>query len=261
MDAFFPPPVDGWFTPNENVRGPWDIRFCHGGPIAALIAWSLEDLAPDKQLTRLTIDLIRPVPMDGFRLDTEITRQGRTVTTTACVLTDRRDKVCAKAAAMHLAEVDIGDVPNVEISGPVAEEMTPGVFPLGNYAHDLPNFAKGAEIAYPPGEDSTPGPTTVWMRTVPLFEGQPLSAFQKICPLADCGNGISRNEEIGELSFVNPDITIVMHRKPVGDWIASQAVSHWHSNGIGAAESTLFDAEGPVGVATQTLVIRRDHAS
>jgi hypothetical protein len=48
----------------------------------------------------------------------------------------------------------------------------------------------------------------------------------------------------------------VLHREPVGEWFGIQAVSHWQPDGIGMADALLFDTEGAVGRALQTLLIR-----
>jgi hypothetical protein len=112
------------------------------------------------------------------------------------------------------------------------------------------------ETRYPPGHDNSPGPTTAWLRTLPLVAGETPTPFQRLCPLADCGNALSRNGEPDTASFINPDLTIVLHRLPEGDWLGSSSVSHWQPNGIGLADALLFDERGPVGRALQTLVIR-----
>jgi hypothetical protein len=54
---------------------------------------------------------------------------------------------------------------------------------------------------------------------------------------------------------VNADLTINLHREPRGEWFGSRSVSHWQSNGIGLADALIFDEFGPVGRATQTLLL------
>ena len=54
------------------------------------------------------------------------------------------------------------------------------------------------------------------MSTAPLLPDETPSPFQRICPLADCGNAFSRHAEPVEIAFVNPDLTIALHRDPVG---------------------------------------------
>ena len=74
--------------------------------------------------------------------------------------------------------------------------------------------------------------------------------------LADCGNATSRNANLDTVTFVNPDLTIVLHRLPESEWHASSAISFWEPTGIGLSQATLFDEKGPVGVASQTLLIQ-----
>ena len=106
------------------------------------------------------------------------------------------------------------------------------------------------------GDGPEPGPTRAWMRTVPLLEDEVPSPFQRICPLADCGNAISRNADPLPLTFVNTDLTILLHRPPVGEWLGMDSVSRWEPSGIGMSDSLLFDDLGPVGRALQVLSIR-----
>jgi hypothetical protein len=96
----------------------------------------------------------------------------------------------------------------------------------------------------------------MWMRTkFPILLDEGPSPFQKIAPLAECGNGISYIGHVADASFVNPGLTMSMHRRPVGDWFASRSISYWHACGIGMADSELFDVDGPVGRATQRLIL------
>jgi hypothetical protein len=96
----------------------------------------------------------------------------------------------------------------------------------------------------------------MWMRTkFPILPNEDPSPFQEIAPLADCGNGISYNGHIADASFVNPDLTMSMHRRRVGDCFASRSISYWHACGIGMPDSELFDVDGPVGRATQSLML------
>lgn len=130
------------------------------------------------------------------------------------------------------------------------------MFAVENAHHGLPFFRDWIDVAYPPGESSAPGPTTLWMKTPPLVKDETPSPFQKICPLADCGNGTSRNAELTDATFVNPDLTIILHRLPESEWLASSAISFWENTGIGMSSATLFDEQGSVGCALQTLLIQ-----
>ena len=58
------------FVPTELARGPWDPNAQHGGPCAALLAGLLEqhDAGPPAHVARMTIELLRPVPMQSIEL-------------------------------------------------------------------------------------------------------------------------------------------------------------------------------------------------
>jgi len=93
------------------------------------------------------------------------------------------------------------------------------------------------------------------MRTPKLLQGEDPSPIQALCPLADCGNGISWNAPTTEMGFMNTDLTVHIHREPVSDWLASDSISHWQPTDIGMSQSVLYDTQGPVGTALQTLVL------
>ena len=253
--AFFT--IDGeWFRPTDHCRGPWDPDACHAGPPTGLIARASEQLVPGQQLVRLTVDLTRPVPHSGFRIDAKVTRAGRTVSTTEMTILNGDDKPVIIGRGMHIAAGDHGLLPTTEHATPVLAESEPGDFPIRSGFHGLPMFSGGVDMRYPPGETNEPGPTRAWMRTVPLLADEEPSPFQRMCPLADCGNAISRNAEPVALAFMNADLTVLLHRPPVGEWLGMESVSRWEPTGIGISDSLLFDHQGPVGRALQTLIIQ-----
>ena len=245
-----------WFQPTDAARGPWDPNACHAGPPSGLLARASERLVPDQQLVRLTVDLMRPVPHVGFRVEAAITRPGRTVSTTEMRLVDADGKTMIVGRGMHLRPQELTDVPTTSAEMPRLDQATPGAFPISTSGHGLPAFATGVTMMYPPGDDNSPGPTRAWMHTIPLLPDEEMSPFQKICPLADCGNAISRNEEPGRFAFMNTDLTIVLHRAPQGTWLGSDAVSRWEPSGLGMSDALLFDDYGPVGRAIQSLIIQ-----
>jgi len=254
--AFFSIDGNGWFLGNDGARGPWSADACHAGPVTGLLARALEREIPDMQLVRITANYLRPIPMAGFRIESETTRTGRATAAAAARLIDTAGKTCATASSVHFACSDVGALATVSIPVPERLGAVPGEFVDDSTHHDKPFFRHAIEVAYPPGEDNGPGPTTLWMRAPALLADETPSPFQRICPLADCGNGISRNADFDNVTFVNPDLTLIVYRLPESEWLASSAVSFWEPTGIGLAQATLFDERGPVGVASQTLLIR-----
>jgi hypothetical protein len=263
--AFFTSPDGRWFEPTALARGPWDADSCHAGPPTGLLARASELAVPGQPLVRLTVDLVRAVPMAGFAVEAEVTRAGRTVSTTVVRMLTGARAESTSARGLHVASYDggeaggahgLGDVPTAEVDGPRLVEAVPGRFPITRTVHGLTCFVDAVETAFPPGQDGSTGPSTLWMRAPRLIAEEEPSAFQRICPLADCGNAVSRNEDVGRLAFMNADLTIALHRRPEGEWFASESVSHWHADGHGISDSRLHDVHGPVGRAVQTLLLR-----
>ncbi len=245
-----------WFNPTELARGPWDPRACHGGPPSALLARASERAVHGQRLARLVVDLERPVPMARFRIDTVVTRNGRTTATTAMEIIDADGRVSVRARALHVSEREVlaatdGD----DFVPPRLQDCQPGPFPVTSARHDLPLFRDAVELRYPPGETSGRGPTTVWMRTVALLPGEEMSPFQRVCPVADCTNAFSRRRDGIEVGLANADLYIALHRDPAGEWIGSKATSVWEPSGVAGAQARLFDELGTIGLAAQTLVL------
>jgi hypothetical protein len=62
---------------SPNAAGPWDGGMQHGSAPAALAVWAAESI-PAKEamrIARVTIDLMRPVPLAPLTLQTEVLRR------------------------------------------------------------------------------------------------------------------------------------------------------------------------------------------
>jgi hypothetical protein len=258
MHASYFTTADGrWFLGTEHARGPWDVAACHAGPPTALMVRELERTIPHQRLARITVEVMRPIPLKGFRVQAEVRRPGRSVTLSEAEIFDD-DYVFARAFGVHtrqLSEFTATTAPWIE---PRFEAAVPGRFPIRDPHHDLPSFIDSVEVRYDLAEGSAGvgGPTTMWLRpTVSILPDEEPSPFQRICPLADCGNGVSYNEYLDRVAFLNVDLTIALHRDPVGEWHAARTVSHWQDDGTGLSDAELFDTKGVVGRALQTLLL------
>lgn len=257
-ESFFTTEDNLWFQPTCHTRGPWHEDHCHAGPPTALLARAVERLNPNQKLVRITVNLIRPIPYSGFSISSELTREGRIVTTSAVQLTDADGKICATATALQMTPQANHPLPSHAVDYGKHTDAVTGDFPIRKTLHDKPAFnGAGVSVKYPEGQTPEPGPTIAWMKTVPLLQDETPSPFQRICPLADCGNAFSRNAEPSEFNFMNPDLTILLHRDPVGEWLGTNASGYWEDCGIGMADAQLFDETGSVGRALQTLLIRK----
>ncbi len=258
-DSYFTTPDGEWFQPTDFCRGPWDPNACHAGPPTGLLARASERALPHQPLARITVDLIRPVPQAGFRVAAEVVRSGKTVSTTLMRVIDGNGKEVITARGLHqavVAEGELDDLPTVAYAPPVFAEAVEGPFPVGKAVHDLPFFRHSVEVRYNPGEPTTAGPKRAWMKTLPLLADEEPSPFQRICPLADCGNAFGRNTDAFDVAFMNTDLTVLLHRAPQGEWFGMDVAGRWEPTGIGMSDALLFDEFGAVGRALQTLLIR-----
>jgi hypothetical protein len=89
----------------------------------------------------------------------------------------------------------------------------------------------------------------------PLLAGEELTPLARLAATADFGNGISAALPFDRYLFINADLTIHLQRPPRGEWIGLDARTLLHVGGTGLAESVLYDVDGPVGRAFQTLVV------
>jgi len=250
------------FRPTDHARGPWHPEHCHAGPPTGLVARALERLVPDKRLTRLTLNLMRPIPHAGFRIRATLARDGRIAATSRAEIVADDGRVVASAEGLHLLSRPAHPYPTRTDSIGSPDDARPGPFPIPRTVHGLPSFlGPGVETRYPDGENGEPGPTIAWLRTVPLLPDEIPSPFQRICPLADCGNAFGRNADPPAVTFANADLTLTLHRDPLGEWLGARAIGFWEADGIGMSEAALFDLHGRVGLAVQTLVLTAPDAN
>ena len=105
---------------------------------------------------------------------------------------------------------------------------------------------------------ATQGPGTVWARQrVPLVDGEEPSPLQRLMLVADSGNGAAAPLDIREWLFLNTELTIHLHRLPVGAWMAVDAQTIVGPAGMGTVAGLLFDERGHVGRSAQCLTVRR----
>jgi len=100
------------------------------------------------------------------------------------------------------------------------------------------------------------GPAAGWLRFGgELVEGEAPTPLQRAVTAADFGNGLSGILDFNTHLYINPDLTVYLHRYPTGEWVGLDSVTWAHPHGVGLAESLLWDQEGPIGRSLQSLVV------
>lgn len=257
MPAAFYEPDATAFVATELTRGPWDPGAQHAGPPSALLGRAIERLdgAADFQVGRVTLEILRSVPIGPVEVDAAVARPGRSVQMVEATLRGAEGELMkARAWRLRKAEIEIpADVP-------ATPEPPPG--PEGGSEPEF--FATGQEAGYHTamqwrsvgGGFLEPGPATVWMRMrVPLVSGEAPTPLQRTLVAADVGNGISAVLDWSRYLFVNVDLSVHLERMPEGEWVCVDAVTLPQRSGIGTAESVLSDERGRIGRAVQTLLV------
>jgi Thioesterase-like superfamily len=256
VDAFFHPDGDG-FAASELTRGPWDPGSQHAGPPSALIGRALERCEPreDMRIARVTFEILRPVPIATLTVEAELLRPGRSVQLLGATLRDEQGTDLVRASAWRIRTSDTGleaheDPPP---PGPEEGEHRP-FFPTG---HDV-GYHTGMEYRFVRGAFLEPGPATVWMRArAPLVAGEELTPLQRVLIAADSGNGVSAALDWREYFFINCDLTVHLARHPADEWVCLDAVTQPEPDGVGLADTTLFDQGGKIGRAAQSLLVAK----
>ncbi len=260
MNAAYAGAADGTFHASELTRGPWHPAHQHAGPPSALVCRAIEAAAAPHGLThlgRFTGNLLRPVPIGALTIEVAEDYVGRNAGHFSARLI-AGDKEVARFTALMQRE-DAVPVP----------EGTPG--------HPLPVAPRApadCETVFMPFAGKQRGygdlvenrvaegrffrgPCSIWFRLRhPLVDGETPSPYQRVAVAADSGNGVSASLDFARYSFVNCDLTINLMRRPLGEWVCLQARTALGGNGCGLAESALYDEQGLIGRATQSLAVR-----
>jgi len=85
-----------------------------------------------------------------------------------------------------------------------------------------------------------------WMSEIrELVAGSPLTPFTRVAVAADFTSPLANRSETG-LGYINTDVTVYLHRLPVGEWLGFEAINQ-ASDGVAIGESFLYDVEGAIG--------------
>jgi hypothetical protein len=255
VDSFYVPLGDDRWRATVHTTGPWDARFQHGGPPSALLGRAVESVQPrdDVMVARMTVEILGPIPVGELRLDAQVARPGRSVELVEAVLSaDGRD--VARAQAWRVRRTAAAAIPPQHATAPplpgAGETVELGT---GDW---IDGYLSAVEWRFVGGHFTKPGPATAWTRLrVSVVPDEEPSPLQRVLSVADSGNGISSELDVTTWYFINPELTVHLHREPVGEWICLDASTAISPGGVGLATSVLSDVQGPVAVGAQSLLV------
>jgi Thioesterase-like superfamily len=250
-DAFYVRDGDA-FVATVHTRGPWSPRHQHGGPPSALLARAIQAAAPEFVIARVTVDFLLPVPIDRLVVRVETLRAGTKVQRLVGRLL-HADRPVAQAVAALVRPSPVGvALPADDPPLPPPEEGRPFEFPFFN---EPVSYHAMMETRLVRGDWGS-GRAAAWMRQrIPLVAGTDTSPLERVLVAADSGSGVSAAIEHKLVSAINADLSVSVHRALHGEWVGMDCVSVYEPNGVGLADTRLYDVRGPIGRALQHLVI------
>jgi hypothetical protein len=252
-DSFFVPLGDDRWQATVHTTGPWDARAQHGGPPSALLGRAMLRCAPRPEMivTRFTCEILRAIPVGELTVTARVARGGRSVEMLeASMSADGRE--VARASAWRVLRTSADPVPSrmpAPATGPQGEPLT---FPPGW----IDGYLSAIDWRTISGGFLAPGPTALWTRMrYPLVPDEEPGPLERVLIVADSGNGASWELDITKWLFINPELTVHLHREAAGEWVCLDAQTAITPGGAGLATSVLSDRDGPLGVGAQSLLI------
>nr|WP_176946582.1 thioesterase family protein [Lentzea fradiae] len=251
MTAFYLPLSESSFRSTEHTVGPWGPGSQHLGPPSALLVRSLLALRPT--LSRVTFEVLGPVPVADLAVSTSVERPGRSVELLSASLS-HEGRVALTARAWHVVGSD-----TTAVAGGSGTPMAPpeSAVPMEVPDHWGGGYLAAVEWLSLSGGIFTPGDAKVWARPrVAVVEGSTPSPLETLFAVVDSASGVSSRVDIRKWYAINTDLTVHLHRQPVGEWIGLDASTTIGPDGVGLATSVVHDVEGPVGTTAQALFVR-----
>lgn len=253
-ESFYVPRDAGRWQSTKHTIGPWDVGAQHGGPPSALLGHVMAHCQPrdDMIITRFTCEILRAIPVGELTVVARVARPGRSVELLeATASADGRE--VARGSAWRVLRADGVAVKTRLTVPPALPEQTATDAPGKGWTD---GYLSAMEWRAVSGTFAAPGPAAVWARMrYPLVPDQEPSPLERVLAVADSGNGVSWELDIGRWHFINPELTVHLHRDAVGEWICLDAQTAIADGGCGLATSVLSDIAGPVGVGAQSLLI------
>ena len=225
-------------VPSAWARSPWSDEMLNGHHIGGLVAWGVQRDTPEPgfHVTRLTVDMVRPVPMRPLRVLTRRVRDGRRLRAVEVSVVDG-DVEVTRGSALLLSRSE----------HPEGQPWTPEPWdvPPPEAIEGSTGGAMSFEIRQIAPRNGGRG--RVWMRErVPFVAGEPLTPLLRAALMADFTSPLANMGPDG-LEFINADVTMYLARDPRGEWIGMESAGHLGADGVGVGTAWMHDRDGRIG--------------
>lgn len=250
--------------PTELTQGPWYANTLHGSAMLAALARAAEQYPSvgERQVVRLTVDMMRAAPIAPLRITTSVARSGKSIDHLDIAMF-AGDELCVRGTALRMRVVDlVVDEPETETVVPTAPGLGHVVVsPFADLETTGPSFHDAIDVHIDPEAE------IVWYRLrVPVVAGESTGGFTTVATIADWTYAApylvraARNSappEPGRTAFtINADTTLNVYRPLSGAWVGVHTTTHIGKLGSGISSAHLFDEAGAIGVSTQSVLVR-----
>lgn len=260
-----PTPIDastaqgGKVLARSYAAGPWDLSMQHGSAPTAFAVWAAEQVptpAP-MHIARVTMDLMRPVPLGELDYKVTVLRSGRKIQLINVSLHAGSHEV-ARASIMKIrsSPVSLPDYPgndSLALDAPLPEACgSPGA----GFGENNPFVqCMTLKLARGGGFEEL-GPSAVWFHADrPIVEGHATSPNMLAAIGGDFCNGVASALDFNKWTYINSDLTLSFSRPPIGDWVLVDGHSVFGPEGAGLSIGRLADRHGYFGRSIQSLVV------
>ena len=249
--------------PTSLAIGPWYPGTQHGSSMLLLAAIAAERYPSEipRQVTRLTVDMMRAAPIAPIDIVSELRKGGRNMEVLD-VSIQSQGKECVRVSALRFRIEEIPVAERLKFNGNNPKVPPPLEEPLFRHIADKEGFHNAIDIRV----DMESSPAIAWFHLKqPVVDNLPITPLQRVALAADwtysipnIANRITTGESFGGQSFygINPDTTLNLHRRAEGEWIGIQTHATYDDLGCGTVMGQIFDEKGPVGFSTQSILIR-----
>ncbi|MGW7486644.1 thioesterase family protein [Streptomyces sp. NPDC054786] len=254
--AFYRSLGNGRYESSPATAGPWSPKAQHAGPPSALLGRALERHAARQgfRIARITLELPRPVPVDDLQVEVRTVHSGgRTELVEGELTANGKPVMLARAWRVAASPADTPQLRPEADPPPLPRSQAPQTM---TGAH-MDGYIAAMEWRFEQGKGfDTPGPGTVWARQrIPLVADEPDTPLTRALTLADSSWAVAFELDHHQQFVINTDVTVSLHREPVGEWLCMRSSTAASPHGSGLALGQFDDAAGDCGRILQTLLV------
>jgi hypothetical protein len=246
----------GKYEATPRTAGPWSPDAQHAGPPSALLGHVMERHEPREgfRIARMTLEIPRPVPVGEVEVAVTIRHSSaRTQLLEGEITAGGRPVMLARAWRIAASPADTPALRPAP--GPPPVPTDPRKFTMAG-AH-LDGYLTAMEWRFVDGGGFDQlGPGAAWARQrIPLVADAEDTPLTRALTLADTNWAVGAELDYVRQFLINVDVTLALHRDPVGEWLYLRSDTGASPGGTGLAQGQLHDQSGECGRILQTLLV------